>query len=185
VRTFIAVNLTEAIRSEIGGHLDAFRSLARGITWVPPENAHITMKFLGEVPESELGGVTDAVKNALWGHKPFQVQLGGFGAFPNFKRPRVFWVGITDGVKMLRDLAGFIENQLVPLGFEKEKRKFSAHITLGRVKRPGDFKELWHAADNTRYLSEPFVVPSVEVMKSVLTPQGAKYSVFESFSLHA
>jgi len=185
VRTFIAVNLPDTIRGEIGNYLDTFRSMARGITWVAPGNAHITLKFLGEVPEGELGGVTGAVKNALWGHKPFHVQLGGFGAFPNFKRPRVFWVGITDGVKMLRDLAGYIDHQLVPLGFEKEKRKFSAHITLGRIKQPGNFKELWHAADNTRYISDPFTVSSVEVMKSVLTPQGAKYSVFESFSLHA
>ena len=183
MRTFIAVNLPESIRRDFGHHLDRFRPLARGVSWVPPGNVHITLKFLGEVPDNELSGVNEAVKNALSGYPPFEVQLGGFGAFPNFRRPRVFWVGITGGVEPLRELARSIENQLVPLGFEREKRKFSAHITLGRIRRPGNYDELRQAAESTEYNSQPFTVPSVEVMKSVLSPKGAQYSVFESFSL--
>ncbi len=183
MRTFIAVNLPESIRGDISEHLDRFRPLAKGVSWVPPGNAHITVKFLGEVPESELPGVSGAVRSAVSSHKQFGVRLGGFGAFPNFKRPRVFWVGITDGVDSLRELAQAIENELVPLGFEREKRRFSAHITLGRIRRPGNYDDLRRAAESAEYASQPFTVPSVEVMKSVLSPTGAQYSVFESFSL--
>ena len=183
MRTFIAVNLPDSIRSEIARHLDKFRPLAEHITWVPPGNAHITVKFLGEVPNNDLRPVGDVVKNALIGHRRFVVQLGGFGAFPDFRRPRVFWVGITGGIDPLRALALAVEDQLVPLGFEREGRKFSAHITLGRIKRPGDYDLLRRAAESTKYTSEPFTVSSVEVMKSVLSPQGAQYSAFESFSL--
>jgi len=183
MRTFIAANLPDTIRSELSEHLDRFRPLASGVSWIPPGNAHITLKFLGDVPESELGGVSAAVKDAVTGYKQFAVQLGGFGAFPNFRRPRVFWVGIVDGTDVLRGLARSIDKRLRPLGFEREKRKFSAHITLGRIRRPGTYDDLRDAAEDTQYISQPFTVPSVEIMKSVLTPQGARYSVFESFPL--
>jgi len=183
MRTFVAVNLPETVRAQIGQHLDNFRPLADHITWVPPGNAHVTVKFLGEVPEKNLGGVCDAIKTALIGHRRFPVRLGGFGAFPDFRRPRVFWVGITGGIDPLRALVLAVEDQLASLGFEREGRKFSAHITLGRIKRPGNYDLLHTAAQNTQYTSEPFTVSSVEVMKSVLSPQGAQYSVFESFSL--
>ena len=183
MRTFVAVNLPESIRRDFDEHLERFRPLARGVSWVPSGNVHVTMKFLGEVPENELSGVCGAVKSAVSEHQPFDVQLGGFGAFPNFRRPRVFWVGITDGVDPLRELARAIEDQLAPLGFEREKRKFSAHITLGRIRRPGDYDQLRQAVESAEYISQPFTVTSVEVMKSVLSPKGAQYSVFESFSL--
>ena len=83
MRTFIAVNLSEAVRNDLAAHLDTFRPLAGGVSWVPPGNAHITMKFLGDVPESDLDAVADGVIEAVNGHQPFEVQVGGFGAFPN------------------------------------------------------------------------------------------------------
>lgn len=183
MRTFIAVNLSDAVRDDLAVHLDTFRPLARGVSWVPPGNAHITMKFLGEVPESELDAVAEGVVEAVTGFRQFEVQVGGFGAFPNFRRPRVFWLGITGGVDNLAALATKIDREMQPLGFEKEKRRFSPHITLGRIRKPGAYDELRQAAENADYASAPFTASSVEIMKSVLSPQGARYSVWKSIEL--
>lgn len=185
MRTFIAVNLPEEIRADFREHLEHFRTMASGISWVPAQNVHITLKFLGDVAEQDLGGVCSAVEKALAGFQQFSIQLGGFGAFPNFNRPRVFWVGITRGTEKLRDLARAVDQHLLPLGFEKGKRKFSAHLTLGRIKRPGNYDQLRQAAERADYSSATFAVPSVEVMKSVLSPRGALYSVWKSISLTA
>ncbi len=183
MRTFIAINLPQPIRDQIGEHLDSFRRVARGIGWIPPGNAHITIKFLGDVPQANLEDLSLAVQTAVEGARRFEVKLGGFGAFPNFRKPRVFWIGITEGIDPLQDLAAAIDNELHRRGYEKEKRKFSAHITLGRIRKPGNYQALEQAANQTQYSSGAFPVPSVEIMKSVLTPQGAQYSVFESFAL--
>jgi 2'-5' RNA ligase len=183
MRTFIAVNLSEAIRNDLAGHLNTFRPLARAVSWVPAGNAHITMKFLGEVPENDLGPVAAGIVKAVESHHPFEVQVGGFGAFPNFKRPRVLWVGITGGVKRLAALTGAIDELMAPLGFAKEQRRFSPHITLGRIRKPGDYDQLQQTAESTSYASAPFTVTSVEIMKSVLTPQGAQYSIWKSIPL--
>ena len=183
MRTFVAVNLPESVRDQIGEHLDSFHRVARGIGWVPPCNAHITMKFLGDVPQANLEDVSQAVQTAVEGARRFDVELGGFGAFPNFRKPRVFWVGITKGLEPLRELAAAIDRELHLLGYEKEKRKFSAHATLGRIRKPGNYQALEQAANKAQYSSGAFTVPSVEIMKSVLTPQGAQYSIFESFAL--
>jgi 2'-5' RNA ligase len=183
MRTFIAVNLAEAIRDDLARHLNTFRSLAQGVSWVPPGNAHITMKFLGEVAESDLPGVADGVTVAVNNHRPCEVQVGDFGAFPNFRRPRVFWMGIIGGVEQLAALAMDIDRQMIPLGFAKEKRRFSPHITLGRIRKPGAYDKLRQAAENTEYASAPFTVSSVEIMKSVLSAHGARYSVWQTINL--
>ncbi len=183
MRTFIAVNLTDEIRGDFTRHLDVFRPLARNISWVKPGNAHITLKFLGEVDEKLLPEVVAGVRQALTGQVPFEVQLGGFGAFPNFRKPRVFWVGIIAGVDPLVALAKAIDREMVLLGFKKEKRRFSPHITLGRIRKPGRYDDLRDAAEKAIYESAPFMVSSIEVMKSVLSPHGATYSVFESIDL--
>ncbi len=183
MRIFIAVNLSDAVRNDLAAHLDTFRPLTGGVSWVPPGNAHITMKFLGEVPESDLDAVAEGVIEAVNGHQPFEVQVGDFGAFPNFQRPRVFWVGITGGVENLAALAKDIDRNMQPLGFAKEKRRFSPHITLGRIRQPGTYDQLRQATESTQYSSTPFTVSSVEIMKSVLLPQGARYSVWQSINL--
>ncbi len=183
MRTFIAVNLTDEIRGDFIRHLDTFRPLARHVSWVKPGNAHITLKFLGEVDEKLLPEVVAGVRQAVAGHEPFEVQLGGFGAFPNFNRPRVLWVGIIAGVDLLAALAKAIDREMMQLGFPKEKRRFSPHITLGRIRKPGRYDDLRDAAEKTIYESAPFTVNSIEVMKSVLSPHGATYSVFESIDV--
>jgi 2'-5' RNA ligase len=114
---------------------------------------------------------------------PFDLRLGGFGFFPNENRARVFWIGIQDGFETLRTLARNIDKQLQPLGFAREKRAFSAHVTLARFREPGPAGALAKAAARTPFEPEPVRVGQIELMKSVLSPKGATYSVIESVSL--
>ncbi len=181
IRCFIAVELPEEIRLELA-HLED--SLKSGVTsfvkWVDPQGIHITLKFLGNVAPDKVSEITEAVAEAAEGLSPFHLEVSGLGAFPNVKQPRVAWVGIKGEVEKLVNLQQRVDSNLSPLGFPKESRPFSPHLTLGRLRErtsPRErqsFGELLMSIGFETALR--FEVDAISLMKSRLMPTGAIYS---------
>lgn len=183
MRSFIAVNLPQQVKDEIGEIIERLRNAGPKARWVPAENLHITLKFLDEIGEDQVRPIIGAITAAKDGVVPFDLKLSGFGFFPNENRARVFWIGIEDGFEPLKAFARAIDKQVATLGFMREKRSFSAHITLARFRDPGPAGQLAKAAARIPYQSDPVHVTQVDLMKSVLSPKGASYSIIDSVEL--
>jgi 2'-5' RNA ligase len=182
IRTFIAIELDESIKDGLTKLQERLKGEApRGsVRWVRAEGIHLTLKFLGDVPANQIGEITRALERSCQGCTPFSLSCGDLGCFPNLKRPRVVWVGIQEETGTLAQLQKVIEENVAPLGYPSEKRKFSPHLTLGRVQRrvsSGDLRrlgELVGASEiGTLGLME---VRSVNLMRSDLRPSGAVYT---------
>jgi 2'-5' RNA ligase len=144
---------------------------------VAPDNFHITLKFLGGVDEGRIPDVIEALRGAAREHAPLDMDVAGLGAFPSAVRPRVLWAGVTAGQAPLGALAASVDAALAALGFPREDRAFSPHVTLGRVRQPRRAPALARAlsANATR----PFgrvAVREVALMQSHLASPGARYT---------
>jgi len=183
MRTFIAIELPDNIKKEIEQLQAPFKKTGAFVSWVKPANIHVTLKFLGEVPEDKINEVFSATEKALEGAKKFTMSLKGTGVFPNLKRPRVIWIGTGSGEEELSHLAKRIEEEMEKIGFSREKRKFSAHFTIGRVKSPKNIEKLMELVESTDFHTEDIEVNEVVVMKSQLHPAGAIYTPLKKVPL--
>lgn len=173
-----------ALRTRLGAEIERLRPHARGVGWVAPENLHLTLKFLGGVEPARLPAIAAALAQVAGRGAPFELALHGLGAFPSATRPRVFWAGVSAGAPALDALAAQVEAALVGLGFPPEDRPFSAHVTLGRVREPRRDPSLATALDGAASLAlGAFVVEGLALMRSDLSPRGARYSPLGSWSL--
>lgn len=181
MRLFIAINLTSAEKARISGASRELREAGFPVRWVAEENLHLTLKFLGE---TEAGGVADlsaALDDAAEGFAPFDLELRGFGAFPSPANPRVIWIGIERN-ESLKKLKRQLETQISPLGFPTEERPFRPHLTIGRARRDSSrsgFKGIDRLIADLNY-EDSFCVAKVDLMRSRLSPSGAKYEVLHS-----
>ena len=172
VRTFIAVELPGAVRETLAGVTNRLRGQVGEVRWVQPEGIHLTLKFLGDVETERIPDVVSAVRAAAGEVAAFTLRTTHLGGFPVRDRARVLWVGLEGDVAALADLQGRVEGALVGLGFEKERREFSPHLTLGRArKQPVSLPE-----DVLDPEAVSFRVERVTVMKSDLQPGGAVYT---------
>jgi 2'-5' RNA ligase len=183
MRTFIAVELPENIKNKIGELQAPLKRTNAFVSWVKPENIHITLKFLGEVPEEKINEVFSAIEIALKETKKFKINLKGTGVFPDFRRPRVIWVGAGKGGEELSNMATRIEEEMEKIGYPKENRKFSPHFTIGRVKSPKNIEKLMEKVKTTDFETEDIEVKEVTVMKSQLHPAGAIYTPLKKIPL--
>lgn len=165
----------------LGEAARALRERSFPVRWVPPENVHLTLKFLGEVPDERVPDLAPAVDGVAAGLAAFDMVITDFGAFPSLRRPQVVWVGVELS-PTLGALQMGIEDAMARLGFPKEKRPFHPHLTLGRAHKrasAADFRGLAELVEQLAY-SDSFRVGSVDVMKSRLAPSGAQYEVVHS-----
>ena len=177
MRTFVAIFPPPEIRAEVLARAPRL-SLGGRVRWSRPENVHLTLKFLGDVREEELGDLCAAVEEVCGRHAPFDAELAGFGAFPSARRAQILWAGISAGSGGLRSLATDLDAALAPLGFEREKRPYTPHLTLGRARsKPASFEP-----SPEEYLGE-FRVRYVELTESNLIPEGAIYRTVRAFAL--
>lgn len=183
MRTFIAVELPETIKKKIGELQAPLKKTNAFVSWVKPENIHITLKFLGEVPEEKINEVFSATELALKNAGKFKMNLKGTGAFPDSKRPRIIWIGAEKGGEELSNMAGKLEEEMEKIGYPKENRKFSPHFTMGRVKSPKNIEKLMELVKSTDFETEDIEVNEVTVMKSQLHPAGAIYTPLKKIAL--
>lgn len=137
-RLFLAVNLSIATTRKIAEAIEAMRPEAarRGLRvgWVPPANLHVTLKFLGWSNPEMVDAIADRVRAGLHGRKAFELEARGVGAFPTETSARVLWVGVVDPKGVLATLAADVEAWMERLGYEREKRAYHPHVTIGRVR---------------------------------------------------
>jgi 2'-5' RNA ligase len=174
VRLFIGVELDDEVKARAAAIADALRDkLGRGVTarWISPDNLHITLWFIGEVPDDRAAGIIEAV-NAPFATSSFDLELHGAGVFPPHGPPRVLWIGVADGQQSMIALYNELAARLQPLGVEPERRAYSAHLTIARIKTwPHRAKRLdGEVADAGRCR-----ITAVTVFRSRLSPKGASY----------
>lgn len=176
LRLFWALSLPGDLKAKLGGFQAELKKLSPDAKWVKQENLHLTVKFLGEVEKSDLPVLTRAVTEGVRGRMPFRLELAGWGTFG--RPPRVLWVGVNGDVGALRELRVRVEKALLPLGFPVEKKFFSPHLTLGRLRSSRNVNAMCERAEELVAERGPwggFVVNRIDLMQSTLTRQGPIY----------
>jgi len=187
IRAFIAIELPDNIKNE----LEEIKSVLMSgnstpAKWVNPESIHLTLQFLGDISSDRVTEILDAIKRGVGGTPSFQIQLAGLGVFPNPARTQVVWTGIAGDIEQLKQLQKSIEIEMERLSFPREKRNFTPHLTLARVRdhaTPDERKRLGDMVTGTPFTGGIMKVDSVNLMKSHLTRQGALYTSLGSIRL--
>jgi 2'-5' RNA ligase len=176
VRTFICIDVPESIKTALGEFQAKLKRTPAQVSWVKPANIHMTLKFLGGVPTSKLDRVIAGTRRAAAGARPFELQVAGAGCFPSAKSPRVLWVGLAEVPPEIHGLYDGIENEMAAQGFEREKRGFSPHLTIGRLRSPENGRQIGELITAAGFGAQTFRAGEVIVMKSTLGPRGASYT---------
>ena len=141
LRTFIAVELPSSLQSKLGQLQENLRKSNADVSWVKTENIHITLKFLGNVTTEKIEEIKKALGKIASSVSSFSLKSKDIGVFPKPSFPRVVWVGI-ENQERLKELALMVEDELSKIGFPKEQREFTAHLTIGRVRSPKNKERL-------------------------------------------
>jgi 2'-5' RNA ligase len=174
------------IQTKIGKIEGELRSTSADVRWVSPEKIHLTLKFFGNIEESKVDSIVEAVKGSIRTAEPFQLSVRGTGAFPGPKNPRVIWIGLVDGSGVLVPLQKAVDASLEKIGFQPEDRPFRPHLTLGRVRSNRGKEELIRSVE--KYREEEvgaFLVERAVLFKSDLTPVGPVYTPLREVKLGA
>lgn len=176
MRAFIAVELPQSIKQELGRISAALvgQLPSRAVRGVQPDNIHLTLRFLGDTPITQLPLLSQQLNELAAHHPPFSLHLGQLGCFPNPKRPRVIWTGVAGDLAALLAVKQELDERLAPLGWAVEDKPFSAHLTIGRV---GDGRLPPTLNWNLPVNPLPFIVANIHLIESQLTPQGPLYTV--------
>lgn len=183
-RTFIALELNEAVQRHLSEVIREMASALPDLRWVNPAGIHLTLAFLGELDDKQLAQAVAAAEAAASSAQPFSYRLTQPGIFGSPRSPRVLWMGIEEPSGKLNQLHQSLNRQLEQRGFEVEKRPFSPHLTLARVKAPlfpGEQQTLQRLLADPR-LAKPtpfYTVNALAVMKSELARSGARYSTIK------
>ena len=188
-RVFVALALGDQSRKAVSAQINRLRPLSKAVTWTPPANLHLTLRFLGDQTDEHLSDVLLALQEAADGVPGFTMGLRGLGAFPGLEHPRTIWVGVSAGAPEVRDLQARVSEALERRGTPAEPRAWQAHVTIGRVPvqkrwrregladiRSGLIRGAATTFGNTH-------VTSIEVMRSDLRPSGARYTPIASVPL--
>ena len=182
MRLFLAINLEPPVSAAVSAAAIPLREAAPALSWVDAARLHLTLKFLGEQPDEMAGMVAAAMDRVARRHAAFESSLGEFGAFPNFRRARVVWIGMEDEPR-LEMLHHDVEVGAEALGLPLEGKPFRPHVTLARVqRRPGEavLRALARAAKRASRERFPAVVRSIDLMRSTLLPDGAGHELLHS-----
>jgi 2'-5' RNA ligase len=187
LRTFIAIDLGEEIRDRLVRLQESLARAAPEVKWVEQDNLHVTLLFLGEVDQREIHDVCRAVEAGASIVPAFALHVEGTGCFPNARRPRILWTGIGQGAAETVALHAALERPLLELGcYRREERKFTPHVTLGRIKGERSPAGLDKAlAKHLTWQGGETNVDEVHVMSSELTSQGPRYTVLSRARLGA
>jgi RNA 2',3'-cyclic 3'-phosphodiesterase len=191
IRAFVAVGLDDGLRAAVAATIERLRPLGPAVAWVPPRNLHVTLHFLGDQSEEHLVLAEAALADAAAGSAPMDVTFHGIGAYPGLERPRILWVGLAHGALEVRALQARVTEALAARGFAREERPWHPHLTIGRVHDERRWRReagpplrsaLAQAATTTFGTQR---VAEVALMRSDLSPAGARYTLRRAVSLGA
>lgn len=184
MRLFVSVDLPPTLADAVAAVQAEFEG-ASGLNFVSPEHAHITLKFLGEVPEWRLQRVADALDRAVseTAVDPFVVEFSGVGAFPSHDYISVVWLGVDDGTRELTILHEKIEDRFVDVGFDPADHEFTPHVTLARMEHAGGKEHVQSVLEAVDPRPGSMTVSEVRLTKSALTDDGPEYSTVHRVEL--
>jgi 2'-5' RNA ligase len=186
MRTFIAIELPEEIKDALAKLQDKLKDSQADVKWVKPENIHLTLKFTGEIDDEQLTELTKILEKTAGNNSSFQIRLSSVGVFPKINFPRVIWVGMGKGGNETKAIAEDLEERISLIGIPKEKRPFSCHITIGRVRSSLNRDKLVNSLKAVDSLErKEFTVKKITLFKSTLTPKGPAYEILKAVNLKA
>ena len=184
LRAFIALTPPTTLQHTVAEIREAFQSLQLPWRWVPPEQIHLTLKFLGNVPAEQVAMITQAMARAVQGQPAFTLRAQSLGCFPHASRPRVLWVGLADPSQALAHLNERLTTALLPLGFPPEEHPFHPHLTLARAHngiRSHQLLPVLQAYQNRCFGA--FAVTQLQLFQSKLQRGGALHIILRSVTL--
>jgi len=177
MRAFIAIELPDEIKQGIARVQEQLRKTDISAGWTRSEGIHLTLKFLGEVPDAKVQEIMAAITEAAQGTGKLNLTVEGAGAFPHARNPRVLWIGVTGDIEKLAALQAAVEDSMAGLGFEREERKFSPHLTLARIRFPKPRDNWQQVIEGIKDVKlGGFEAGHVSLMKSELKREGAVYT---------
>jgi len=184
LRCFIAISLPEELKAKISGIQEKLKAAGADVSWTRPEGMHLTLKFFGEIEDKRIPKIEKALDAVVNGIPTFTLSVSGMGTFPDMRRPRVIWIGLKeDGGNLLRLQKG-VEEDLKKTGFPSEDRRFTPHITLGRIRSNKNTDKLLRLIEEEKVEElGSFDVSEVHLIKSELKPAGAEYTELYSIIL--
>jgi len=187
MRTFIALELSQEIRTSVSLLQQTLQKTDPDVKWVEPQNIHLTLKFLGEIEDTKIKHTSDILEGIAKTNSSYSIRLSELGGFPKIDCPRVIWVGIDFGDSQTKEIARLLEEKLYSIGIPKETREFSTHITIGRV-RTG--KNRLKLVSELKKLSADFSgkglemqVLKITLFESKLSPKGPAYAPIKEVNL--
>jgi 2'-5' RNA ligase len=176
IRAFICIGIPATIQIRIGSLQQDLKRIDAQVSWVKPSNIHLTLKFLGPVEESKIQRVCEAAGRAARAIGPIEITIAGAGCFPSARSPRVLWIGLREVPGDLKRLYEAIEDEMAGCGFELEGRRFSPHLTIGRMRSQHNARPLAERLLLTGFAAESFHAREITVMRSDLKPTGSIYT---------
>ena len=179
MRLFIAIELSEEIRNSLAQIQSHLKYAGADVKWVGKDNIHLTLKFLGEVTAEKAEKIKSILDEIAKQTKPFEISTKDIGVFPKIEFPRVIWVGLDKGANESKALAEKIDVALSKIGFQKETRTFTSHLTIGRVrssKNKDALKEKLQSSNSQLPTPNSQLITSVILYQSTLTPKGSIYT---------
>ena len=177
IRAFIAVEIDAPHKEKLSALISYLKKSNASVKWVTENQMHLTLKFLGNIGQENVQKISGVLKATAGDFSTFNILFSKIGAFPNYERPRIIWLGIEKGKESLKLLNNKVECELEKIGFSKEKREYKAHLTLGRVKSlkniPG-LSRLINEAD--LQFQDEIKIDKLILFQSTLTPKGAIYT---------
>jgi 2'-5' RNA ligase len=184
MRTFVAIELEPEIKKNLSQFIQKLENHNPHIKWIKNQGMHLTLKFIGEIPDDKASDIQSTLRDISFEHERFPLKLVGTGTFPARSRyPRVLWVGIEDSQKLI-SIQNDVETKLEKLSIPREKRKFHPHLTLGRVKSSQNIAPvLEELANNINTQFGSMDVETITFFKSTLKPTGAEYNSLSKIQL--
>ena len=176
LRTFLAIETPDEVQSQAARLIDQLSRVQAPVRWVEPENLHFTLKFLGDVNLTDTAEICRRVARVTAAWAPIDLIVEGLGAFPSIERPRTIWVGASDGGERLAELCAAIEETLAEMGFNREQRRFTPHITIGRVRGTKQMQQLAELLqEHDDFLAGPMTADEVVLFSSERAADGPFY----------
>lgn len=183
IRCFVAIEIPDRIQAILSEVQSEFRSKIKKASWIRNGNFHMTLRFFGDIETKQIHEIERTLKKAVTSIKPFTIEIGGIGTFPNLSRPRVLWVGLTQGDREVTALAGTINRELTDFGYPTKSR-FHPHFTLARL------KEQVNMRTNSKLFSKYETIAGtvtdvnrITLVRSELRPTGAVYTPINNYQL--
>jgi len=183
MRTFIAIELptktiqaVEALQEQLIAQV-----IPQTVRWTVMQNVHLTLHFLGNVPDKKINKISQSIYYSIKNSPPFTLNLAGLGCFPNFNKPRIVWVDIRGDVQQLQTIQKELGQQLKRnIDFTPEARRYTPHLTIGRIKKDIPASRISRLGEQLQQIKVPTIAPlpvtNISVMESQLTPNGPVYT---------